>query len=85
MLKSQEKAIVLGGGFTGLLAAKVLSEHFKEIIIIERDAQADVENTSARRDHTTPHYASRIARKLVTSSIFFSISSFGQRFLPHSL
>ncbi len=30
-------AIVIGGGIAGLLAARVLSEHFEQVIIIERD------------------------------------------------
>ncbi len=31
------QAIVLGGSMAGLLAARVLSEHFKHVVIIERD------------------------------------------------
>ena len=32
-----EKAIVIGGSIAGLLAAHVLSDHFEEIILIEKD------------------------------------------------
>ena len=32
-----EKAVVVGGSITGLLAARVLSDYFKEVILIERD------------------------------------------------
>lgn len=39
MIKKKERAVVLGGGYTGLLAAKVLSEHFKKVIILERDSK----------------------------------------------
>ena len=31
-------AVVLGGSLAGLLAARVLSDHFEEVTLIERDA-----------------------------------------------
>lgn len=31
------KAIIIGGGMAGLLASRVLSEHFDEVIVIEKD------------------------------------------------
>jgi len=34
----QEKAIVIGGSIAGLLAARVLSDYFKEVILIEKDS-----------------------------------------------
>jgi 2-polyprenyl-6-methoxyphenol hydroxylase-like FAD-dependent oxidoreductase len=33
----EEKALVIGGGIAGLLTARVLSDHYEEVIIIERD------------------------------------------------
>lgn len=36
-LKSQEKAIVIGGGIAGLLTARVLSDYYREVMIVERD------------------------------------------------
>ena len=30
-------AVIIGGGIAGLLAARVLSGHFKKVIIIEKD------------------------------------------------
>src|SRR5512145_616895 len=32
-----KKAVVIGGSMTGLLAARVLSDYYAEVIIIERD------------------------------------------------
>ncbi len=32
-----EKAIIVGGGIAGLLAAHVLSDYFKEVVLIEKD------------------------------------------------
>lgn len=32
-----QAAVIIGGGIAGLLAARVLSGHFKEVIIIEKD------------------------------------------------
>ncbi len=38
--EAQQRAIVLGGGFAGLLAARVLSDHFAEVVVLERDVPA---------------------------------------------
>ena len=35
--KRGRQAIVIGGSFAGLLAARVLSDHFEQVILIERD------------------------------------------------
>ena len=37
----QEKAIVIGGSIAGLLTARVLSDYFKEVILIEKDNRID--------------------------------------------
>ncbi|KAA9023829.1 NAD(P)/FAD-dependent oxidoreductase [Niallia endozanthoxylica] len=34
---NRQKAIIIGGGISGKLAARVLSDFFKEVIVIERD------------------------------------------------
>ena len=31
------KAIVIGAGIAGLINAKILSKHFKEVIVLEKD------------------------------------------------
>lgn len=49
MTPKNERAIILGGGYTGLLAAKVLSVYFKEVVVIERDSQIDTENNAPRK------------------------------------
>ncbi len=33
----RQKAIVVGGGFVGLVAARVLSDHFESVVILEKD------------------------------------------------
>src|SRR4051812_32085982 len=38
MVKSRRHAVVLGGSIAGLLAARVLSEHFDKVTLVERDA-----------------------------------------------
>lgn len=38
---NQDKAIVLGGSIAGLLAARVLADHFQEVVILERDQLPD--------------------------------------------
>ncbi len=35
---SSRRAIVLGGSIAGLLAARVLADHFEEVIVVERDS-----------------------------------------------
>ena len=35
---TRERAVVLGASLAGLLAARVLSEHFTEVVLLERDA-----------------------------------------------
>src|ERR1041385_5029468 len=39
-----DHAIVIGGSIAGLLAARVLTEHFKRVTIIERDTLPDTPN-----------------------------------------
>ena len=38
MHKANKQAIILGGSIAGLLAARVLSQHFDQVTLIERDA-----------------------------------------------
>jgi 2-polyprenyl-6-methoxyphenol hydroxylase-like FAD-dependent oxidoreductase len=38
---SYEKAIIIGGGISGKLAARVLSDFFEEVLILERDQEAE--------------------------------------------
>lgn len=40
-MSSLEKAIIIGGGISGKLAARVLSEFYKEVIILERDSKLE--------------------------------------------
>lgn len=35
--RKQEKALVIGAGIAGLLAARVLSDHFAEVMVVEKD------------------------------------------------
>ena len=34
---SRSRAVVVGGSLTGLLAARVLADHFTEVLLVERD------------------------------------------------
>lgn len=38
-MSNNEKAIIIGGGISGKLAARVLSDFFKEVVVIERDSE----------------------------------------------
>lgn len=37
-LSGRRRAVIIGGGLTGLMAAEVLANHFDQVILIERDA-----------------------------------------------
>lgn len=38
---AQRHAVVLGGGFAGLLSARVLADHFERVTLVEKDALAN--------------------------------------------
>jgi 2-polyprenyl-6-methoxyphenol hydroxylase-like FAD-dependent oxidoreductase len=50
-----ERAVVLGGGMAGLLAARVLSERYREVVILDRDPIIGVEGP--RRGVPQGHHA----------------------------
>lgn len=49
---SVKHAIVIGGSMTGLLAARVLSDHFTHVTLIERDALTDRPESRQGQPHT---------------------------------
>lgn len=55
----RDRAIILGGGIAGLTTARVLSDHFAEVAIIDRDALGP--DAGARRG--TPHGTSTACRR----------------------
>ncbi|MFI7115394.1 NAD(P)/FAD-dependent oxidoreductase [Amycolatopsis sp. NPDC049868] len=50
-----ERAVVLGGGMAGLLTARVLSERYRSVVIVERDTIVGV--TGTRRGVPQAHHA----------------------------
>jgi hypothetical protein len=36
-ISKEDKSIVIGGGIAGLLASRVLSDHFTNVVLIEKD------------------------------------------------
>ncbi|MFQ5911938.1 MAG: FAD-dependent oxidoreductase [Nitrospinota bacterium] len=53
--KRRQRAIAIGGSFTGLLAARVLSDHFEQVTLIERDKIND--RPEARKGQPQSHHA----------------------------
>ena len=54
MNTSEKHAVVLGGSLAGLLAARVLADHFKHVTVIERDVYTDnCERVAAFRKRIT--------------------------------
>ena len=51
MNMARERAVVLGGSMAGTLAARVLSESFSEVLVVDRDDLVGVQ-VSRRGTHT---------------------------------
>ena len=69
-MSNQKRAVVIGGSMAGLLAARVLSSHFSEVVILERDQlPTDVEPRAAvpqgRHAHVLVERGRRIIEKLL--------------------
>src|SRR5687768_1833886 len=45
MKTSRQKALVIGGGIAGLLAARALSEAYAEVLVVERDDRPEQAGT----------------------------------------
>src|SRR5436309_329084 len=56
-----ERAVVLGGGMAGLLAARVLSDRYRKVLVVERDAIVGV--TEPRRGVPQAHHAHALLAK----------------------
>ena len=70
MAKRHGRAVVIGGSMAGLLAARVLSDHFNQVTILERDAVHD-RPESRKGQPQTRHLHGLLARgKLVTEALF---------------
>jgi 2-polyprenyl-6-methoxyphenol hydroxylase-like FAD-dependent oxidoreductase len=61
-LKNQQ-AIVVGGSIAGLLAARILSAHFGQVVVIERDRFTD--NADARKGAPQARHAHAVLSKAV--------------------
>ncbi|MEQ1763344.1 MAG: FAD-dependent monooxygenase [Pyrinomonadaceae bacterium] len=60
---ARERALVIGGSMAGLLAARTLSDHFKEVIILDRDQFPD------RPEHRRGTPQTRHAHGLLASGL----------------
>ncbi|MDG3044006.1 hypothetical protein OE903_08930 [Bacillus sp. B6(2022)] len=61
-----ERAIVIGGGITGMLAAKVLSSFYLEVLIIEKDELPDSpENRLGTPQAFHPHRMLPLGKQIV--------------------
>lgn len=63
-------AIVVGGSMAGLLAARVLSDHFERVTLIERDALPD-EPTARKGQPQARHLHGLLAQGLQTMTRYF--------------
>jgi glycine/D-amino acid oxidase-like deaminating enzyme len=53
-ISKEDKSIVIGGGIAGLLASRVLSDHFANVVLIEKDHYPD--NAGPRNTPMMPHF-----------------------------
>ena len=63
-------AIVIGGSMAGLLSARVLSDHFERVTILERDLVTDQPEARKGQSHTR-HLHGLLAKGLDTMSHYF--------------
>jgi 2-polyprenyl-6-methoxyphenol hydroxylase-like FAD-dependent oxidoreductase len=68
--KAGNTALVIGGSMAGLLAARVLSEHFEKVIILERDLMHD-EPESRKGQPQTRHLHGLLAQGYKTIIEYF--------------
>ncbi|WP_051855224.1 NAD(P)/FAD-dependent oxidoreductase [Streptomyces sp. NRRL B-1347] len=55
MPQTRDRAVVIGGGFAGLLAARALAEHFATVTVIERDLRTDATRRRGVPQFHHPH------------------------------
>lgn len=65
-----QRAIVIGGSLTGLLTARVLSDHFEQVTILERDEVHDVPE-SRKGQAQTRHLHGLLAQGLLILKDYF--------------
>ena len=55
IVRDRDRAVVIGASIAGLCAARVLSDHFREVVVVERDALVDA--VQHRRGVPQGHHA----------------------------
>ncbi len=68
--KQGKQAVVIGGSMAGLLAARVLSDHFTQVMVVERDPLPD--SPTARKGAPQAHHAHALLKsgELVLENLF---------------
>ena len=67
---TRQHAIVIGGSMAGLLTARVLSQHFAQVTLVERDKITDQAETRKGQPHTS-HLHGLLAKGLATMVGYF--------------
>ncbi len=65
-----DRAVVLGGSFTGVLAARVLSESYREVVVVERDQVTGVSGPRRGTPHTAHAHGLHARGCLVLQELF---------------
>ncbi|WP_433236290.1 FAD-dependent oxidoreductase [Actinomadura nitritigenes] len=64
------RAVVLGGSITGLFAARVLAEHFRDVLIVERDRVLGVREPRRGAPHTVHAHGLHARGHLAVEGLF---------------
>ena len=67
---NNKHAVVIGGSMAGLMAARVLSEHFAQVTVLERDALHNEPESRKGQPHTR-HLHGLLARGLELMAHYF--------------
>lgn len=67
---SDKRVVVIGGSVAGLMAARVLSEHFAQVTVLERDAVHDEPESRKGQPHTR-HLHGLLAKGLEVMAHYF--------------
>jgi 2-polyprenyl-6-methoxyphenol hydroxylase-like FAD-dependent oxidoreductase len=70
MAKTGNRAVVIGGSLAGLAAARVLADHFREVVVLERDQIGDVFAARPSAPQASHAHGLLVAGERVLSRLF---------------
>jgi 2-polyprenyl-6-methoxyphenol hydroxylase-like FAD-dependent oxidoreductase len=65
-----DRAVVLGGSMAGILAARVLSEHYQEVLVVDRDKVVGIKEPRRGAPHTVHAHGLHARGHLILEDLF---------------